>query len=755
MVRTKDEQHSNSENGLSKQRKRIFNLILIALAVSIFFLLEFGLRIFNYGDDLTLFQKSENYPGYYRINNDVNLRYFSKLINTSPTNDIFLIEKPDTCYRIFVFGGSTTRGFPYQAGTSFPRILYYQLQDVFPDKRIEVVNLSASALNSYSYIDMMDEVLKMEPDAILIYGGHNEYYGALGVGSIELGGGSRWIKKTHLTLCKMRSYQLIQNLVKKAGSGSARDESAAGKTLMHRIVKDKDIVYNSDVFHKGVDQFHDNITWIAKKASKKNIPVVLSELVSNVHDHRPFKSSSAAGAPSAISVFQQAVELQANGDIEKAKDLFYQAKDLDQIRFRAPEAFNEVLHEISENYELPLVPMKKYFEEASPEEIIGNELILEHLHPNIEGQFLLADAFLRTLLDNKVIADKWNPENVKPISHYRNNWGFTSLDSLIGDLNVKFLEDGWPFRQDEAPNRFLQTYSYSGFVDSMALSYLKSDGKHIEDEHIKMVEYYAEQGRPDLAFEEYYSLIKLHPYIGSLYHDAARYLIVQRKYAEAYELINSAPLMEQDYYYHYMKGLLQVKLHVIPEAIHNLETALALNKNEIDPVKILTQLYAAYREKGDTANEQRISELIRQVKPKFETAESIFEKRIHPDHDIRYGDVLGKSMDLIREKKLEDAETLLLSLNKVEETFESAKLLSTVYLMQKNIELAHEFSLKAYKLYSDDIVNGNNLFTLSLSLRDFETAATVLNDMRIQNVDPEQIKHFEELFEKRLKGTAQ
>jgi lysophospholipase L1-like esterase len=80
------------------------------------------------------------------------------------------MEKPDTCFRIFVFGESTTRGYPYQEGTSFPPILYYRLQDAFPHKRIEVINLSASAINSYSFIDMLPEVLDNKPDAILVYG---------------------------------------------------------------------------------------------------------------------------------------------------------------------------------------------------------------------------------------------------------------------------------------------------------------------------------------------------------------------------------------------------------------------------------------------------------------------------------------------------------------------------------------------------------------------------------------------------------
>lgn len=748
MGASNNEKGSNSNGGITNRRKLIFNSILIVFTISLFFMLEFGLRIFKYGNDLSLFERSENYPGYYEINQDVNLRYFSKLINTTPTNDIFLIEKPDTCYRIFVFGGSTTRGFPYQASTAFPRILYYQLQDVFPETRIEVINLSASALNSYSYIDMIDEVLKMEPDAILVYGGHNEYYGALGVASVERGGNIRWTKKLHLKLSKLRSYQLVQNIVRKIGDKRSKKKDIAGQTLMQRIAADKEILMDSPVFQSGVEQFQDNISLLVKKASRNNVPIVLSELVSNVHDLPPFKSSKSKEHPPAIDVFQEAKEMEEAGNLEEARTLYYQAKDLDVIRFRAPEAFNEVLHEVSKEYSLPLVPMKQIFEAASPGQFIGNELILEHLHPTIDGQFLMADAFFNTLKENQFISTKWDEDRIRSVSFYRNNWGFTALDSLIGDLNVKYLKEGWPFKLKAGPNNFLETYKVKGIVDSMALAYISSSDKHIEDEHVKLANYYSKIGRPDKAFEEYASLIKFHPYVGDLYHDAVRYLIPQRKYSEALALMNSAPLMKKDYYYFYMQGTLQVKLHLMDKAIINLEKALKMNKLELDPVRILKPLYVAYNAVGDRENEQRVLGLIREINPNFEEI-SIMQRKVHPGYDITYGDVIAKSLQLIRDKDLDNAETLIMSLNRVEETFESCKITSTIYILKNEFKLAYEYGLKAFRYYSADIENNNNLFSLALAEKEFDVASEVLEELKMANVGSERIKHLEELYEKR------
>jgi len=198
------------------KRKIVFVLIQLLIPFIIIFLVELSLRLIHSGDNLSLFQKSNHYKGYYEINRSVGKRYFTKLPATSSINDLFLIEKPDSCYRIFILGGSSAQGFPYQSGVSFGRILNYRLQDAFPDKLIEVVNLAMVATNSYTQADFIDEVLKKKPDAILIYAGHNEYYGALGVGSVENGGNVRWMKILNLRLVHLRTYQLLQRIISKS-----------------------------------------------------------------------------------------------------------------------------------------------------------------------------------------------------------------------------------------------------------------------------------------------------------------------------------------------------------------------------------------------------------------------------------------------------------------------------------------------------------------------------------------------------------
>ncbi len=101
-------------------------------------------------------------------NRDVVKRYFFiQFTIPNPSKDLFLREKPENGYRIFLLGGSTVAGFPYANNLTFSRILCHQLQDAYLEKHIEVVNLGMATICSYTLHDFMDEVLNQNPDAIL------------------------------------------------------------------------------------------------------------------------------------------------------------------------------------------------------------------------------------------------------------------------------------------------------------------------------------------------------------------------------------------------------------------------------------------------------------------------------------------------------------------------------------------------------------------------------------------------------------
>jgi hypothetical protein len=179
-----------TDKSLSKPKglkKFIFSVVLICVSIVILFILEFFLRIVGYGDNYRLFL---DFPGkefreYRYINPEIGKKYFQKLDYNRPCGDMFLKKKPENGFRIFVLGSSTVLGFPYDQNLIFSRILQERLQDCYPEKKIEVINTALTAINSYTLLDYMDDVLKEDPDAILIYAGHNEFYGRWVLGQLK------------------------------------------------------------------------------------------------------------------------------------------------------------------------------------------------------------------------------------------------------------------------------------------------------------------------------------------------------------------------------------------------------------------------------------------------------------------------------------------------------------------------------------------------------------------------------------------
>ncbi len=234
---------NNKAKSKNSRNKIYFRIMAILLSLSLFIFLEIILRLFSVGTDLHLFveHKSEKYSDYYIVNPYVGEKYFTRLEATSGTNDIFLKKKPKNGFRIFLMGSSTLYGFPYGKNLMASRILQKRLQDSYPDKTIEVINTAITAINTITLKDYIGQILKYEPDAILFYAGHNEFYGAFGVGSNETMSKNSFLRWLHFKLLNLRIYQLLRSAVTGISNKIAENSNTPETkgTLMKRIVKIK------------------------------------------------------------------------------------------------------------------------------------------------------------------------------------------------------------------------------------------------------------------------------------------------------------------------------------------------------------------------------------------------------------------------------------------------------------------------------------------------------------------------------------
>jgi tetratricopeptide (TPR) repeat protein len=742
---------NSTKKSVSGTRKVVFTGITILLPIFLLLLLESGLRIAGYGKDLNLFIRSETYPSYFEVNPDVANRFFSKMDGTGPSNDIFLADKPDTCFRIFIMGCSTTRGFPYEMGVAFTRILYFRLQDAFPHKRIEVINTAMAAVNSYTQVDFINEIIRQKPDAILIYTGHNEYYGALGVGSVENGGNIRWVKLLHLKLIKLRTYQLIQNIIYRISGTFSGDKGRPSGTLMERIVKDKEIEYGSETYLAGIEQFNINMREVVSRAKKANIPVILSDVVSNVKDLKPFKSVESARYPSAELVYGQAQDLEKKGQYDEARTAYYKAKDLDGIRFRAPEDLNKVIYGIGKGLNIPILGMQKVFEDHSPNRLIGDNLMIDHLHPNKDGYFLMADAFFNIMQEQKLISDTWDTSRIKSSEYYNRNWGYTTLDSLVAGLSIKKLKAGWPFQPESVVNNFKLSYKPDSFLDSIALMCIKYENVHIADKHIDLARYYALSGENIKAFNEIYSLIKTYPFYTQYYLQAAEYLYNAGDYENVRRLLLSVPYPRNDFLSLLNIGKMYQKIGDHSDAIVCFEHAKTVMKKEDNLEYLLTVLYKSYKETGNTGKLNDVLSEIKKKKINFnvEAASKKQEVLVTVDKEIK--DYIEKAIALAKSNKLDESLEVLNQSLKIKESSFAYQMIGSIYF-RKNDPRALQYLQKAYAMDPTDLSTLNNLFVIYVMKKDFKKAGICLNEIKSISKDTVQIQKLTGLLQKSIEA---
>ncbi len=452
-----------------KTRKRIvFQSIAILLPFIVLIFIEVGLRIFGYGYDLRLFVDDSQNKGYLVMNPNASRRYFTESENaTIGTFESFRKRKSPETFRIFVLGESTTLGYPYMHNVSFHRWLSYRLMHTFPEKQFEIVNLSLTAVNSYTVLGFAKELVNYEPDAVLIYCGHNEYYGTIGVGSTSRMGSNRFVIQSLLRLRSSRLVQFLGNSYSRIRQAIGGKKTDQRETLMKRMAAKQEIPYNSSDYKRGIQQFQTNMESVCQVLTNKNIPVFISNLVSNEKDLKPFISSKTDSATSAEYQYSLADAAFRNNDFAKAKGLYLNAKDLDMLRFRAPETVNEIIAGLPQEFpSVYLVDTKKLFEAHSPQGIIGSETILEHVHPNILGYGLMSEAFYQAIKQQYLISNNW--KNEISFEQLRHEMPITMVDSLKGTYEIQVLKEFWPFDEGKT----FDSNKLNSFEEQLAVALL-------------------------------------------------------------------------------------------------------------------------------------------------------------------------------------------------------------------------------------------------------------------------------------------
>jgi tetratricopeptide (TPR) repeat protein len=466
----------------TRTRRALFGLVAVALPFLALGGVELVLRLAGVAAPEPLFVAAPE-PGWLQPNERVVQRFFANP-DAAPQVSIdtayFRAARPAGGFRAVVLGGSTAAGFPYGKWASLAGILEQRLQREHPGRVVEVIPVAMSAINSWSLLAFTPEVLALEPDAVLIYAGHNEYLGILGVGS-AFGGGSPAITRAVLALQQVRLLALgLRAAAALRPAPAAQDGEPA--TLMARVAAEQRIPLGSPIYAAGLAQFEGNLERMLRAFARRGVPVFIATLASNERDQPPFmpvpppglddaawqgrfntaRDQLAAGDPvfaqaeaeamiaaapdSGEGHFLRGELLLATGDPHAARAAFLAAKDRDALRFRAPEAFNDIVRQAAARHGATVVDVQAALAAAAGG-VIGDELMLEHLHPNARGYVLLAETFHAALL----AAGLPGGGQPLPAEIAARDAPLSEVERLAGEYRVARLKADWPFHAVRQP----------------------------------------------------------------------------------------------------------------------------------------------------------------------------------------------------------------------------------------------------------------------------------------------------------------
>lgn len=589
-------------------------------------LLEIALRLGGYGGAYPLFVAYPDDAAYLMVNPEVGRRWFrGGPFVPSARLDFFHAQPTPRLARLVFQGESSALGFPYAHGGAPSRMLEQRLQASYPDRDVEIVNTALTAISSFVLLDQADEIIAQHPEAVLIYTGHNEYYGIFGAGSTgALGGSASALVRTSLALRRLRIVQLAERTAaagvaalraRAAPDGEARGGAAAGeaasepRSVMELMAGEQRIPLGSPRFDQGVAQFRANLDALLARYAAARIPVYIGTLVSNERDQPPFVTGFAPGtdtvawrqrfdagtralargdSAAAGAMFAEAVRIdstaagglyalarlvEAQGDVETARRWYHAARERDELRFRAPDTLNAVIREVAARRGGVVVETQAAMERASPHGIPGSALLLEHLHPNLEGYAVIAQAFYEAVLAHRLLGV---PRQVIPPVAARAAAPVTVVDSLAGLLRVGRLRAGWPFQpHGVAVTAAVDTLHPRSPPEALAQQLVlgRMPWPEVTD---RLRRYHEQTGNADAAIRDALALAHEYRYSAQPYRDAARVALAHRRWDDALRFARAANARAETAESTELAGLMLLRLGSAADAMVLLERAARL-----------------------------------------------------------------------------------------------------------------------------------------------------------------------------------
>jgi lysophospholipase L1-like esterase len=365
----------------------------------------------------------------------------------------FAADKSSDTRRVFVLGGSTVQGRPYSAETAFSTWLRLRLQAASPEWNYEVVNCGGVSYASYRVAKILQEVLQHQPDAIVIYTGHNEFLEDRTYATVRDGS---W--PTRLANRLTANLKTVGWLKRQVSADLAKPVMASEVDAKLDHVGGLESYQRDPNWRRAIERhFQSKLSEMVDATSQAGVPLVLCTPASDIVDTPPIKtqlkpgfnkeqredfqamldiaSDNTAGASDRMAAANECLAmddqhcgahyilgrlLYQSNEILSARTHLVAARDWDVCPLRATTAIIGTVRQAAESYDVLYVDSEALFDQRGPtgqslpDKIPDPSRFTDHLHPTIAAHQLLAKEIASRLADKH-----WRPSVKDPESAYQ------------------------------------------------------------------------------------------------------------------------------------------------------------------------------------------------------------------------------------------------------------------------------------------------------------------------------------------------
>jgi tetratricopeptide (TPR) repeat protein len=578
--------------------------------------------------------------------------------------------KPKNTFRIFCLGGSTTYGHPYNDLTSYCGWLREILPRIDPSRHWEVINAGGVSYASYREAALMEELARYSPDAFIVYTGHNEFlerrtYSSL----IEANPGVTWLGSM---VGRTRTYAVVRSAIRAVQpdreTEARKQYQMTGEVdaLLDAMVGLSAYTRDDTLQSRIVEHYGFNLHRMARIARNANARLVYVTVASNLKDTSPFKSQHTPGLnavaiarsetllanaksahdhgdlDTAHALLQQAVKLDPRWAVahyelghvlfeqkrfNEALQHFVRARDEDVCPLRQLSVMRDVKLEVAASEHDPVVDLVKIIADSTQSRfghrIPGEEFFLDHAHPTIEGNRILATALARALIADGVLEapDGWESRILPEVTAHIES----QIDPKLQAVALRNLARlfSWAGKLDEAERMAKQSLELDpdqmeslvvlgsraaaeGRADEAMEYYkqvLKRDPNHLEARNNLAVEL-ARRGQNAEALEQYEAMLRINPNQPAIYFNAGQAFVRMGRFDRAIDQFEHAlQLRPEDVNTLTSLGRAQAHEGQLDDASKTFHRAIELEPDDADAHLGLATTYAQQRRAEDSMAE--------------------------------------------------------------------------------------------------------------------------------------------------------